>query len=122
MYFQNFRLANFSSLINSQTFVIISQRWANEPVVKAALEYLHAIGNIVRFSEGRICLRPAQISQTLAKFVAPDEHKIDDTVVSIEGNKVLLDLKLSSKGERYSYQFECGSVCNIYVRKNLWGI
>ena len=79
---------------------LFHKRWANEPVLKAALKYLHGIGEIVRFSEGRICLKPAHISQTLAKFVAPEEHKISDTVVSIRGNKALLDLKLSSKGER----------------------
>ena len=81
----------------SHTLYYSTKRWANERVLKDALEYLHAIGEIVRFSEGRICLKPAQISQTLAKFVAPDEHHIKGTVEATDGNKALLDLKL---GER----------------------
>jgi len=50
------------------------KRWEKDGVMEYPLDYLQSIGNIVRFSEGRICIKPQLISQVLAKFIAPDDH------------------------------------------------
>jgi hypothetical protein len=61
-------------------------------VLNGALKFLHSIGEIVQFSEERICIKPASISQTLAKFVSPDEHKLSNTTISkVAGNGALLN-------------------------------
>jgi len=85
-------------IITQDQIPTFHKRWENKALLEGALGYLHSIGEIVWFSKGRICLKPAIISQTLAKFVAPEAHKISGTVISTAGNKALLDLKLGNEG------------------------
>ena len=38
----------------------------------AALRYLHAVDDIVLFSDGYVCTKPQEISKRFANFVCPD--------------------------------------------------
>lgn len=53
----------------------LHKRWGKDKnTLEASLDHLHSIGEIVRFTEGRVCTKPSIISQILAKFIAPEDH------------------------------------------------
>lgn len=51
---------------------IVGVRWSKD-LVECALKYLHDVGEIVRFTDGRICTRPSVIPKIMAKFISPEE-------------------------------------------------
>lgn len=61
-------------IINQNKIPNVHKRWTKESELEASLDYLHSVGEIVRFTEGRICIKPSMISQVLAKFIAPEDH------------------------------------------------
>lgn len=76
--FQDLRDALQSSsqhILHESDIANIQPRWANEPLLAPALDFLQSIGEIVQFGEGRICTKPLVISQVLAKFICSDEHR-----------------------------------------------
>lgn len=52
----------------------IQPRWASDPQLEHALDFLQAIGYVIRFGEKKLCTKPIIISQVLAKFISSDEH------------------------------------------------
>lgn len=89
-------------IIHESDIPKVQIRWDIENTLELSLDYLHSIGEVVRFTEGRVCIKPSIISQVLAKFIAPDDH-VEESRAAFKKTDVagILKTKVSEIDQKY---------------------
>lgn len=76
-----------TNIIHVEDIRSVHKKW-DKDLVERALRHLHDVGEIVRFTGGRICTRPSAISRIMAKFISPQE--VRDALFYDEESEVTL--------------------------------
>lgn len=61
----------------------------DRPTFYSALQYLHAIGRIVLLKSGMVCINPSVVPQIAAKFISPEEVRLDLLLNETENVQIL---------------------------------